>query len=127
MRSHEKCTTPRARPLPAFDPAASGEFARAALDGAGGAGALIGQLAVWSWVDEDDRHRFTKDFDLAVAPADLPAICSWLASAGITPRELPIGGVAVRSDRSLAGFRSRLEDLLQRIGDPRARPEYSLS
>jgi hypothetical protein len=97
-------TTPRQSPVPAYDPAPSGAFAARALAGAGVEGALIGRLAVWSWLSDEGSHRFTKDVDLAVSRSDMPALRAWLATEGVHALELPIGGVAVRlPDPTAAG------------------------
>lgn len=98
MTYSSKRDTPKSTPIPAFNPAQSGEFAAAALAGACVPGVLIGRLAVWSWLSNEDEHRFTKDLDLAVARADLPAVRAWLRENRVATRELPIGGVAVRMD-----------------------------
>jgi len=89
-------TTPKSTPIPSYDPAPSGDFAAQALTGAGVTGVLIGRLAVWSWLTRGDTHRFTKDVDIAVAQAELPAVRAWLRAHDIQGLELPIGGVAVR-------------------------------
>jgi len=90
-----RSTTPRETPLPAFSPRNSGDFAGRVLAETGVQGVLIGRLAVWAWISED-QHKFTKDVDLAVLPQELPLLCNWLRTHGIATRELPIGGVGVR-------------------------------
>ncbi len=107
-------TTPRSRPLPVFDPGPSGAFAREALDAAQVTGVLIGRLAVWSWLADEARHRFTKDLDLAIAPADLPAVCAWLEARGVQAHDLPMGGVAVRLPVADAGGPSVCVDFITR-------------
>jgi hypothetical protein len=47
MSDDRKRTTPRSTPVPAFDPAPSGDFAGRAVAGAGVAGVVIGRIAVW--------------------------------------------------------------------------------
>lgn len=95
-RERTMTSTPPTIRIPAYDPGPSGQFAAQVLATAGVRGALIGRLAVWAWLPDSGDHKYTKDVDIAVAPADLPTICACLQRMGIVAHNLPIGGVAVR-------------------------------
>jgi hypothetical protein len=85
---------PRTR-LPAFDPGPSGRFAARLLREANVPGAVIGRMAVWTWLPEESEHAFTKDLDVAVNTESMPFVRAWLATQGLKVRELSIGGVNV--------------------------------
>jgi hypothetical protein len=72
----------------------SARFAARALSESGVVGAVIGRLAVWAWVPEEEQE-YTKDLDLAVSRLDMPFVRGWLHKEGLHTRELSIGGVNV--------------------------------
>ena len=92
----ENKTPPKPIQIPAFDPRNSGEFAARVLAKVGVDGVLIGRLAIWAWVPDSGKHRFTKDVDLAVLPAELADLRATVRAEKLATRELPIGGFAVR-------------------------------
>jgi hypothetical protein len=81
--------------LPAFDPKPSARFGLEILTEAGASFALIGKVAMWAHLPEE-QHEFTKDVDFAVPPESIEPIRAALARRQIVPRELPIGGLGVR-------------------------------
>ena len=94
-----------------FDPAPSARFAAGLLAEAKIPYALIGRVAVWSWVPTD-QQAFTKDVDLAVRSSDMPRLRSLLARKRLRARPLRIGGLSIEKgdvrldfiDRSVDGF-----------------------
>ena len=132
--------------LPRFDPNPSARFASELLLGEGVPHALIGRIAMWTLLPSD-QHEFTKDVDFAVPLRFSESIRAALARRNITPRELPIGGLAVREgeikvdfiDRRDGGLNGLFEEAIEaanRFG-PRAKvagaeipvapPEYLLA
>ena len=85
--------------------------------------ALIGRIAMWTLLPSD-QHEFTKDVDFAVPLRARASIRAALARRDITPRELPIGGLAVREgeikvdfiDRSEGGLHNLFEEAIAAAG-----------
>jgi len=87
---------PPVAPRLAFDPEPSARFAAEVLQQARIDGAVIGRVALWSWLPDPADHPFTKDLDLAVSREDLIRLRGWLAGQqDLSVRELSIGGVNV--------------------------------
>ena len=94
-----------------FDPAPSAKFAAELLAEAKIPYALIGRVAVWSWVPTD-QQAFTKDVDLAVRSSDMPRLRSLLARKRLRASPRRIGGLSIEKgdvrldfiDRSADGF-----------------------
>lgn len=83
-----------------FNPAPSGKFARRVLHELGIKGALIGRMAVWSWIPDEGQHQYTKDVDIAVRQEDLVKIKEWIYKQNLPSRELIIGGINVYDPNS---------------------------
>jgi hypothetical protein len=92
MIAKQKGKTIQSR-LPKFDPTPSGVFAYHILQAAHVEGALIGRLAVWSWIPDASKQSFTKDLDIAVSTSSLPAIIQQLHKKQANISQLPIGGI----------------------------------
>jgi len=92
--------------LPAFDPNPSAAFGCELLEAEGVSFALIGRIAMWTMLPEE-QQEFTKDVDFAVPLAAGARIRAALARRKIVPRELPIGGLAVREDNIRVDFIDR--------------------
>lgn len=108
-----EAATPR-QGLPAFDPNPSAEFARALLRAEEIPFALIGRVAMWTLLPED-QHEFTKDVDFAVPRRCREPLRAALIRKGLAPRDLPIGGLAVRTDQLRIDFIDRSEGGLDRL------------
>ncbi|MBI5528941.1 MAG: hypothetical protein HY897_21640 [Deltaproteobacteria bacterium] len=100
--------------LPKFDPNPSARFASAFLLGEGVPHALIGRIAMWTLLPQD-QHEFTKDVDFAVPLRFCEPIRAALARRNIVPRDLPIGGLAVREGEIKVDFIDRREGGLNRL------------
>lgn len=89
-------TTGRRRrfPVTAFEPAASAVFASRVLGQARVPYALIGRVAVWTWLPPREQGP-TKDVDFAVPEAAIPRIRQALALENARPVPLRIGGLSV--------------------------------
>ena len=132
--------------MPRFDPNPSARFGSELLAGEGVPHALIGRIAMWT-VLPSDQHEFTKDVDFAVPLRFCEPIRAALVRRNITPRDLPIGGLAVREgelkvdfiDRREGGLNLLFEEAIEaavrsgprtRVGGveiPVATPEYLLA
>lgn len=115
-------TTGRRRkfPVTAFDPRESAEFARRILRSARVPHALIGRVAVWTWLPARE-HGATKDVDFAVPRAAVARLRAALEREGITPAPLRIGGISVDKgavcvdfiDRNVDGFAPLFEEAIR--------------
>ena len=94
--------------MPAFDPRPSARFAYEVLAEVGQPYALIGKVAMWMH-QAPDAQEYTKDVDFAVPSRSIEPIRAALARRGLTPRELSIGGLAVRSGELRVDFIDRRE------------------
>jgi hypothetical protein len=94
--------------LPDFDPKPSARFAVEVLTEAGFPYALVGRVALWSLLPDQDVG-FTKDVDFAVPRQAAEGVARALARRGITPRPLPIGGWGVREADLRVDFIDRRE------------------
>ena len=112
-------TTGQRRRLPVakFDPRPSAEFAATLLRDAGIPHALIGRVAVWSWLPTD-QHGYTKDLDIAVPESSMPRLVRLLARRKVRTQPLRIGGLSVERrgvrvdfiDRRVDGFGPLFEE-----------------
>ena len=100
--------------LPFFDPRPSARLGAELLTGAGVRFALIGKVAMWTFLPAD-AQEFTKDVDFAVSKHAIEPIRAALAARGIVPRELPIGGLGVREGDVRIDFIDRREGGLDRL------------
>ena len=132
--------------LPRFDPNPSARFASELLLGEGVPHALIGRIAMWALLPSD-QHEFTEDVDFAVPLRFTEPLRAALVRRNIIPRDLPIGGLAVREgeikvdfiDRRDGGLNGLFEETIEaanRFGTrakvagtqiPVAPPEYLLA
>ena len=94
--------------LPTFDPNPSAKFGSDLLASEGVPFALIGRIAIWALLPEE-QHEFTKDVDFAVPLHFREPIRAALVRRNITPRDLPIGGLAVREGEIKVDFIDRRE------------------
>lgn len=94
--------------LPAFDPTPSAHFACEVLTEAGVPFALIGRVAMWALMPPE-THEFTKDVDFAVPASAIEPLKTALSKRGVVPRDLSIGGLAVRKGELRVDFIHRSE------------------
>jgi len=92
-----------------FDLRASAEFAAGMLAKAKVRYALIGRVAVWTWVPAREQ-LLTKDIDFAVPSMDLPKLRRALAETHTKAVPLRIGGLAVRRGKVRVDFIDRHVD-----------------
>ncbi|MBN2496760.1 MAG: hypothetical protein JXR96_19370 [Deltaproteobacteria bacterium] len=142
-RERKQGDAPGRLELPAFDPKPSASFGCELLTEAQVPFALIGRVAMWILMPPD-RQDFTKDVDFAIPLRCVEQVRAALAKRGIVPRDLAIGGLAVREaelrvdfiDRREGGLNSLYEEAIDealasgpraRVGDaelPVVSPEY---
>lgn len=94
--------------LPVFDPNPSAVFASKLLEAEGVPYALIGRVAMWMLLPED-QQELTKDVDFAVPLRCIEAIRDALLRRNMTPLSLPIGGLAIREAEIRIDFIDRRE------------------
>ncbi len=94
--------------LPRFDPNPSAQFAIDVLREINTPFALIGRIAIWALLPEEE-HEFTKDIDFAVPLRAIEPLRSALIQRGIIPKDLTIGGLGVRSKTIRVDFIDRRE------------------
>jgi len=94
--------------LPVFDPKPSALLGYEILTEVGQPFALIGKVAMWMH-QVKDAQEFTKDVDFAVPRQAKDAIEAALVRRGLIPRELSIGGIAVRDGEVRVDFIDRRE------------------
>ncbi|MBM4319206.1 MAG: hypothetical protein FJ125_04420 [Deltaproteobacteria bacterium] len=111
--------TPIPTELPHFDPRPSAAFGQEILAEVGLPYALIGKVAMWTH-QPLEAQEFTKDVDFAVPHQAREPIRAALSRRGLVPRELSIGGLAVRDgdirvdfiDRSQGGLAPLFEEAI---------------
>src|SRR5262245_48978874 len=87
--------------LPRFDPSASAEAGVRLLKAAKVKFALIGRVAVWTYVPPS-RQAYTKDVDFAVSHADMTRVMAASRATGLAVKPLDIGGIAIRQAGEVA-------------------------
>jgi hypothetical protein len=105
--------------LPSFDPKPSARWAVEVLAEVGMPYALIGKVAMWALLPVE-AQEFTKEVDFAVPRRAAEPLRAAIANRGFAARDLPIGGLAVRSedlrvdfiDRREGGFDSLYEEAI---------------
>jgi hypothetical protein len=105
LAARRKATAP---PFLTFDPVPSARFGLEILDRSQSRRALIGNTAVWYWIDDEADHEQTKNAAFAVPQASIPSILEVLHQTDAEVSQLTIGGVNARI--SIQGIRADFID-----------------